>query len=166
MSSALSTFASATPFAEELSRPPKRPYALSSAAADKTHALYSAANVPRSRAVQRGDSKTNRAIQRGERTRLTRCSARRRQSQTRYTAWRKHQAHALSSAATAKPNALYSAANAPGTPAIQRGDFHPKTTTLMTNCRSFSPTFSTFQPTPVALSFALFSDCFSPTAFS
>ena len=123
-------------------------------------ALYSTANVPSSRAIQRGDSKTNRAIQRGERTRLTRCSARRRQSQTRYTAWRKHQAHALSSAATAKPNALYSAANAPGTPAIQRGDFHPKTTTLMTNCRSFSPTFSTFQPTPVALNFH-----FSATAF-
>ena len=76
MSSALSTFASATPFAKELSRPPKQPYALSSAAADKTHALYSAANVPGSRAIQRGDSKANRAIQRSERTRLTRYSAR------------------------------------------------------------------------------------------
>jgi len=94
--------------AEELSRPPKQPYALSSAAADKTHALYSAANVPgsraiqrgdsqshalysaanvpSSRAIQRGDSKANRAIQRGERSKFTRYTARRQQNQSRYTA--------------------------------------------------------------------------------
>ena len=106
MSSALSTFASATPFAKELSLPPKQPYALSSAAADKTHALYSAANVPGSRAIQRGDS----------------------QNQSRYTARRTYQAHALYSAATAKPIALYSAVNARGSRAVQRGDGKAKRT--------------------------------------
>ena len=77
--------ASAKSFAEELSRPPKPACALSSAGtrrghfrtADKTYALYSAADVPSSRAIQRGDGQAIRAVQRGKRTKLTRYTARR-----------------------------------------------------------------------------------------
>ena len=124
-------FASATPFAEELPRPPKQSCALSSAAADKTHALdsaanvpgsraiqrgdsqshalYSAANVPSSRAIQRGDSKTNRAIQRGERSKLTRYTVRRQQNQSRYTARRRQSQTRYTARRTHQAHALSSA---------------------------------------------------------
>ena len=177
MSSALSTFASATPFAEELSRPPKQPYALSSAAADKTHALYSAANVPGSRAIQRGDSKSHalysaanvpssraiqrgdgqaiRAIQRGKRTKLTRYTARRQQ----------------------KPIALYSAANVGSSRARQRGGSTRLTRYPARGLPSdvddaddelslFSAGLFDFSTNACSFAFSLFSDCFSPTAFS
>ena len=177
MSSALSTFASATPFAEELSRPPKQPYALSSAAADKTHALdsaanvpgsraiqrgdsqshalYSAANVPSSRAIQRGDGQAIRAIQRGKRTKLTRYTARRQQ----------------------KPIALYSAANVGSSRARQRGGITRLTRYPARGLPSdvddaddelslFSAGLFDFSTNACSFAFSLFSDCFSPTAFS
>ena len=111
--------ASATSFAEELSRPPKPARALSSAGTrrghfrttDKTYALYSAADVPRLTRNSARRQQFPRAIQRGERTKLTRYSARRRPSHSRYTARQTNQAHALYSAATTKTNR-----------AVQRGE--------------------------------------------
>ena len=155
MSSALSTFASATPFAEELSRPPRQSCALSSAAADKTHALYSAADVPSSRAIQRGDGQAIRAVQRGKRTKLTRYTARRQQ----------------------KPIALYSAANVGSSRARQRGGSTRLTRYPARGLPSdvddaddelslfFAGLFD-FSTNACSFAFSLFSDCFSPTAFS
>ena len=111
--------ASAKSFAEGPSHPPKPACAQSGAetrrghfwTTDKTHALYSAADVPSSRAIQRGDGQAIRAVQRGKRTKLTRNSARRRPSHSRCTARQANQAHALYSAATTKTNR-----------AVQRGE--------------------------------------------
>ena len=177
--------ASAKSFAEELSRPPKPACVLSSAGTrrghfwttDKTHALYSAADVPSSRAIQRGDGQAIRAVQRGKRTKLTRYTARRRPSHSRCTARQANQAHALYSAATTKPIALYSAANVGGSRARQRGGSTRLTRYPARGLPSdvddaddelslFSAGLFDFSTNACSFAFSLFSDCFSPTAFS
>ena len=166
--------ASAKSFAEELSHPPKPACAQSSAGTrrghfrttDNSHALYSAADVPSSRAIQRGDGQAIRAVQRGKRTKLTRYTARRQQ----------------------KPIALYSAANVGSSRAIQRGDSKSKRAiqrgerTRLTRYPArglpsdvddaddelslfFAGLFD-FSTNACSFAFSLFSDCFSPTAFS
>ena len=155
--------ASATSFAEELSHPPKPACALSSAGTrrghfwttDKTHALYSAADVPSSRAIQRGDGQAIRAVQRGKRTKLTRYTARRQQ----------------------KPIAPYSAANVGSSRARQRGGSTRLTRYPARGLPSdvddaddelslFSAGLFDFSTNACSFAFSLFSDCFSPTAFS